>query len=199
MPDPLSTDILSPELLRRMRKTAGLTQKELAQLSGVSQALISRIEAGSVDPRLSTIRKIISAIRARKSGRSALPVSRIMHRSVIAIKASDPVYKAIDLMEKHDISQLPVTAGEGRIVGSIQEITVVKALTQSKLSADKILKGKIHNIMEETFPMVSPETSIDEVATLLMHGTPAVLVMKRNKAIGIVTKIDLIKAFKGEA
>jgi predicted transcriptional regulator len=199
VPDPLSTDILSPELLRRMRKTAGLTQKELAQLSGVSQALISRIEAGSVDPRLSTIRKIISAIRARKSGRSALPVSRIMHRSVIAIKASDPVYKAIDLMEKHDISQLPVTAGEGRIVGSIQEITVVKALTQSKLSADKILKGKIHNIMEETFPMVSPETSIDEVATLLMHGTPAVLVMKRNKAIGIVTKIDLIKAFKGEA
>jgi len=194
----LSADIFSPELLRRMRKAAGLTQKGLAQLSGVSQALISRIEAGSVDPRLSTIRKIISAIRACKSGRGALPVSRIMHRSVIAIKASDPVYKAIDLMEKHDISQLPVTAGEGRIVGSIQEITVIKALTQSRLSADKILKGKIHSIMEEPFPMVSPETIIDEVVTLLMHGSPAVLVMKHNKAVGIVTKIDLIKAFKGE-
>ena len=40
----------------------GLTQSALAEKANVSQPLIARIEAGDVDPRLSTLRSIISAL-----------------------------------------------------------------------------------------------------------------------------------------
>ncbi|RLE74581.1 MAG: hypothetical protein DRJ44_07250, partial [Thermoprotei archaeon] len=56
------SSLLTPKELRELRKRAGLTQKELARRAGVSQSLIARIESGSVDPRLSTLRRILQAL-----------------------------------------------------------------------------------------------------------------------------------------
>ncbi|MFB6186868.1 MAG: helix-turn-helix domain-containing protein, partial [Halobacteriaceae archaeon] len=48
--------------IREKRQSLELTQSELADLADVSQPLIARIENGDVDPRLSTLRKIINAL-----------------------------------------------------------------------------------------------------------------------------------------
>jgi len=45
-----------------MRKRMGLTQTELAEKAGVSQSLIARVEAGTVDPRYSKVEKIFRAL-----------------------------------------------------------------------------------------------------------------------------------------
>ena len=42
------------------RTTANLTQRELGRLSGVPQATIARIEAGTVSPRFETISRILA-------------------------------------------------------------------------------------------------------------------------------------------
>ncbi|WP_366526368.1 helix-turn-helix transcriptional regulator [Ferrimicrobium sp.] len=42
------------------RLTAKLTQRELAELSGVPQSTIARIEAGSVAPKFETISRILA-------------------------------------------------------------------------------------------------------------------------------------------
>jgi Predicted transcriptional regulator with C-terminal CBS domains len=42
--------IINPRELERIRKQVGMTQKELAKLSRVSQSLIAKIERGDVDP-----------------------------------------------------------------------------------------------------------------------------------------------------
>jgi predicted transcriptional regulator len=47
--------------LRFARHRAGLTQRELAAKSGVPQSTIGRIEAGQVDPRISTLRRLLRA------------------------------------------------------------------------------------------------------------------------------------------
>ena len=44
--------------VRKLRKGANLTQFELAEKIGSSYSYISRLEAGKVDPRWSTIEKI---------------------------------------------------------------------------------------------------------------------------------------------
>ncbi len=49
----------TPEDLKKRRNELGLTQSDLAKRAGVSQPLIARIESGDVDPRLSTVRKIL--------------------------------------------------------------------------------------------------------------------------------------------
>jgi DNA-binding XRE family transcriptional regulator len=43
------------------RMNNGLTQKQLEGISGVPQPVIGRLEKGSVDPRLSTVIKILAS------------------------------------------------------------------------------------------------------------------------------------------
>ncbi|GAW28959.1 helix-turn-helix domain-containing protein [Carboxydocella sp. ULO1] len=48
--------------LKAVRKTLGLSQARLAELSGVSQAYISELEAGSKQPTLTILDKLASAL-----------------------------------------------------------------------------------------------------------------------------------------
>lgn len=48
-------------LLSRARRAAGLTQSQLAEASGIQQALISRIEAGRSNPTLATMETLAAA------------------------------------------------------------------------------------------------------------------------------------------
>jgi transcriptional regulator with XRE-family HTH domain len=47
--------------LRWARLTAGLSQRQLAERSGVPQSTVGRIEAGLVDPRVGTLSRLVRA------------------------------------------------------------------------------------------------------------------------------------------
>ena len=51
--------------LRRLRKSRGLTQKQLSELTGISQPLISKIESGDTSPQVDTLIKILSAMEMK--------------------------------------------------------------------------------------------------------------------------------------
>ena len=53
------------DLVISARNAADLTQKQLAQRSGVSQANISKIENGNYQPSLSTLKRIAGALGKR--------------------------------------------------------------------------------------------------------------------------------------
>ena len=53
------------DLVISTRSAANLTQKQLAQRSGVSQANISKIENGNYQPSLSTLKRIAGALGKR--------------------------------------------------------------------------------------------------------------------------------------
>ena len=181
----------TPEDIKKLRKKVGLTQTELAKLAGVSQSLIARIEKGTVDPRLSTLRRIIEAIKlVEMRAKKAKSAKDVMYSPVITIKSSEKVKKAIELMEKYAISQLPVVNDNGVPVGSITESTVLKKLLSGE--PEKILKLKVEEIMEESFPTITPSTNIKDIQQLILKKYPAVLVMEKGKIVGIITKIDLI-------
>ena len=48
--------------VRATRKTAGVSQRELGQRAGLTQAQISRFEAGLVNPRLSSLVELARGI-----------------------------------------------------------------------------------------------------------------------------------------
>lgn len=52
--------------LSELRKEKGFSQRELAQISGVSNSTISRLESGLVVPDLITLEKIASALEIEK-------------------------------------------------------------------------------------------------------------------------------------
>ena len=57
-------DALEPEfqLMIKARREAGLTQKELAERTGLQQSNISRIENGNGNPSLETLNKIAQGL-----------------------------------------------------------------------------------------------------------------------------------------
>lgn len=44
------------------RKREGITQRQIESMSGVKQPIISRMERGTTDPKLSTVLKILSSL-----------------------------------------------------------------------------------------------------------------------------------------
>jgi predicted transcriptional regulator len=176
-----------PQELRALRKRAHLTQKELAIRAGISQALVARIESGDVDPRLSTLRKILKVLN--EVTEIKFTMRDIMHQPVITVDTEETIGKAVEVMWENGISQLPVMKGN-HIVGSIREETILKKLKD--VSFKDLLNSSISYLLEEPFPIVTTETNIDEVSKLLSIGIPAIVVSEHGRMIGIITKIDLI-------
>jgi predicted transcriptional regulator len=182
------TRLITPEELRNLRRRFRLTQRELAQKAGVSQSLIARIENKTVDPRLSTVRRIFNAITSIQSERKK--AKDIMHSPVVTIDAMDTIKSAITLMKKYAISQLPVLR-ENKLIGRIQESTLLDKLVDSK-NSDRFFSNSVYNIMEKSFPVVEPEADVNYVINVLSRENSAVLVIDNKKIVGIITKIDLL-------
>ncbi|RLF21765.1 MAG: transcriptional regulator [Thermoprotei archaeon] len=177
----------TPEDIRKMRLKAGLTQKELAERAGVSQSLIARIESGTVDPRLSTLRRILEALE--EAMRAGVRARDVMHTPVIVVKADDPIRKAAELMWKYGISQIPVVDGD-KVVGTVFEDSIMKAFLTNP--EEDVNSWPVNRVMEDVLPMVSPDESLDTIMQILARGEPAVLVIDRGKVVGIITKSDVI-------
>ena len=63
-------DALEPEFtiiqaMLEARKSSGLTQKQLAERTGIAQADISRIETGEANPSLNTLKRLASGMDMR--------------------------------------------------------------------------------------------------------------------------------------
>lgn len=178
----------TPEDLKKRRNELGLTQSELAKRAGVSQPLIARIESGDVDPRLSTVRKILEAFEEANKEQQIL-IRDLMHSPVIHVSPDDSVEEVVNLMHVHGFSQIPVLEGSVP-VGSISEDMIVRLMGESKKKP--ISQLKVSGIMGESFPTVSPGVSISIVSHILEEN-PAVLVVEKGTIVGVITKHDIMK------
>lgn len=72
------------ERLKQARLAKGLYQRELSEITGLVQAQISRIEAGTVDPRLSTLVTLAHALDLELElvPRKALPAVKSLSRQI---------------------------------------------------------------------------------------------------------------------
>ncbi len=177
------------EMIKIKRKRLGLTQKKLAELVGVSQPLIARIESGDFDPKLSLVRRIFEVLEEVEG--KAINAEKIMNSPVKVVETNARLREAVEIMMKHGISQMPVVK-KSKVVGSITESGVVKIMLEKGVAAGKI---RVEECMEAPFPTVSKDECLDTISKLLLS-SPAVLVSERSKLLGIITKHDVMKAIR---
>lgn len=177
--------IISGKYIRDLREKLGMSQQELADRVGVTQAHIAKIESEKVDARLSTINKIVTIL---ESNQSKAKCKNVMTRHVISISSNNKASKAIQIMRRNNISQLPVI--DDRIsIGSIKESTVIKNLDKN------VAEKKVKDIMEDSFPVIDSNDTI-ETARSLLDFHQAVLFIEKGKIVGIMTKTDLLSLIK---
>lgn len=174
--------------IAKIRRQLGLTQTELARKAKVSQSLIARVEAGTVDPRYTKIAKLFEALDSlRKKEDTA---SQIMTPKCIGIEVGKSMEYAAKKMKKYNVSQMPIFEGNV-IVGAISEKTVLDQIAKGK-DVKKLSAEPVHYYMEDAFPTVNPETPLSLISTLLEHNS-AVIVLDKGKCKGVITKADLLK------
>ena len=178
--------IPTPDELRARRERLGIRQTELAERAGISQSMVARIEAGSVDPRTSTIRKIVNVLNTAEQSR--MTAAHVMHTPVFSVQASEPVTRALEIMNLNNISQIPVIE-DGVPVGCISESAIVSVIEEQ--SAHRAVGLEVKNFMEPGFPTVPPGMDVDTVVRILQNNH-AVLVMDAGPVTGAITKHDLI-------
>jgi len=175
--------------IKEIRSKLGLTQYQLAKLSGVSQSLISKIESGNINPSFEVVKKIFEALEKVKVEKGLeIRAGDISTKNLIYVFTHDTVEKAIKLMMKYDISQLPVFKGD-KLVGSVTEATIIKKL--GEITPNTI----VEEIMEDSFPIIPENSSVSLVRQLLTE-YQAVLTQKNGRITGIITKADLLKIVK---
>jgi predicted transcriptional regulator len=173
-------ELPTPADLRERRTELGLTQSELAEAAEVSQPLIARIEGGDVDPRLSTLRRIVNALDAAEG--DIVRASELMHETVIHVSPDDAISEAVGKMEQEAYSQLPVLQ-DGVPVGSISQGDLVQ-LDEGARS------DTVREHMAESFPTVSKTATLDELTSLLEH-YKGVMVTDDGETVGIITEADV--------
>lgn len=178
--------IPTPDELKARRENLGIRQTELAFRAGISQSMVARIEAGGVDPRTSTLRKIVHVLNTAEKSR--MTAAHVMHTPVFSVQANEPVTRAVEIMNLNNISQIPVVE-DGVPVGCISESAIVSVIEEQ--SAHRAPGLAVKNFMEPGFPMVPPGMDIETVVRILQNHH-AVLVMDARVVTGVITKHDLI-------
>ena len=110
-------------------------------------------------------------------------------RELITVDREESLGKAIELMNRHNISQLPVTNGS-EMVGSLTETKILGLLTRSSDARN----NKVGSVMDEPFPVVAADLKIDQITRMLSDGLAAVMVKLDDGRHTIVTRSDLIYA-----
>ena len=178
--------IPTPKELKARREMLGIRQAELAKRAGISQSMVARIEAQGVDPRMSTLVKIVQVLNEAQKPR--MTAAQVMHAPVFSVGPGDPIARAMEIMEEKDISQLPVIH-EGVPIGCISEAAIVTALEER--TAVKGYDLMVNHYLEPGFPTVPPGMDIETVVKVLQNHH-AVLVMEEGEVQGVITKHDLI-------
>jgi len=179
----------SLEEIARKRRRLGLTQNRLAKLAGVSQSLIAKLESKKIDPSYTKVKAILDVLNQLEM-KMEVNAREILHSEVVCVQKSEAVSKAVRLMMEHGYSQLPVFDGE-HAVGSISEKTILTQVSAGK-DLSQVSALSIGEIMEEAFPQVGEDAPLSLISGLLQV-YPAVLVSRRGKVVGIITKADLLK------
>ncbi len=107
--------------------------------------------------------------------------------AMIAVTLNDALTKAVELMRKFDVSQLPLVE-EGHVLGTVHDDTIMKRL----LTKEASLTQSVQEIMDAALPTIDAKAEVSELYKQLTGEHNAVVVVRDGKAIGVLTKMGVI-------
>ena len=99
------------EDISKRRKQLGLKQSELAKAAGVSQSLIAKLEAGTIDSSYTKVKTIFDVLE-RLEFKNKIQAEKILHKEVVGVQRRSPVAEVVKIMEERGFSQIPVFEGK---------------------------------------------------------------------------------------
>ena len=111
---------------------------------------------------------------------------------LVSVTPAAMVRQALNLMNTWDVSQIPVV-DDGEAIGTLLENTLMtRALAQPAL-----LDRPVREVMDPPLPIVDAHFPTDRLGAMLTRESPAALVRKEGKLVGIVSRYDVLQQLIG--
>jgi cystathionine beta-synthase len=112
--------------------------------------------------------------------------------ALVSVAPTAAVRQALNLMSTWGVSQIPVVENGTSVGGLIEGTLMTRALAQPAL-----LDRPVREVMEQPFPVVEAQFPTDRLLPMLSRESPAALVQKEGKLIGIVSRYDVLQQLIG--
>jgi cystathionine beta-synthase len=110
---------------------------------------------------------------------------------LVSLFPDNSLEQAADTFRELGISQMPVIEN-GKIIGAVQEITIVHALHGGLDSRS----ATVRQVMARPMPEVEVSVLLQEIYRLLLAGNQAVVVLKEGRLVGLITRADLMQFYE---
>ena len=129
-----------------------------------------------------------------------MTVKRMMKSSLITTTPDTSIVEVADILKENHIHRLPVLDKKGKLVGVITEKDILHA-TPSPVSSLSVYempymlsKLKVHDLMTKDVRVVSPDTTVEEAAKIMVEDDLSCLpVVEGEDLVGIVSKRDMFR------
>ena len=146
-------------------------------------------------------------------------INDIMTKNIVTVNPEMEIHKLAELFMKKNISGAPVVDKSGKILGIVKEEGVIfqdkkvhlptfinlsfgfLTLGTDRYNEEikKITASKVSSIMEKDIVTISPNTEIEDAATLMIEKEIYyLLVVDKDKLVGVITKKDIVRAIAKE-
>jgi len=154
-----------------------------------------------------------------EKGETMLTAKDIMTRNIFSVQMQTPVAELAKLLTSNNISGAPVLDDEGKVLAVVTEsdlidqskklhiptvITILDSVfyleNPDKMETEmkKIAGSSVKEICSGPPKIVSPDTGLDEIATIMAEGNiHTIPVLDDGKMVGIIGKKDIIRTLIG--
>jgi acetoin utilization protein AcuB len=123
-----------------------------------------------------------------------------MKSNLVTVSPETSIFKARELIDTRQVSQLPVTDGRAHLLGIVtdRDLRQAWASPATTLSVHELTyvlqKLTVANIMTRKVITATPDMTIERAARLIQNNKISALpVLKNDKLVGIITIIDLLE------
>lgn len=170
------------------RAVGMLTDEDLLERAGVEHrlAVAERMDAELINAEMEKLRQ------------SGLRVAEVMTKPVITAKTDDPINLAAARMAKLRIKRLPVVEEDGKLVGILSRVDILRLVTgkqAKKVTAPIGAARNLRDVMSPQVPAVKKDADlVTVVETLLKGGYHRLIVVdEKNKVIGLISDADVVE------
>ncbi|MBN1860185.1 MAG: CBS domain-containing protein [Candidatus Thermoplasmatota archaeon] len=127
-----------------------------------------------------------------------MKVKEIMTTKIISVDKDDSLKRVLDLMQKYDITKIPVLE-EKKFFGLVTDNVIAYKL--GSIRKRTITASRLHasSVTEKKVTVISPDDEVKNILKSVGEPGPTMLpVIENGKLVGVVTKADLLPLVKNK-
>ncbi len=127
---------------------------------------------------------------------SALKVADVMTQPVVTAQAKEPLGVAAARMAKSGMKRLPVVDAEGKLVGVLSRVDILRQVAGAQAASRRIPEGAaqtVRQVMVSEIPIVPADADLTTVVNRFVQAdTHRLIVVDRGQPIGLISDADVV-------